>query len=511
MKIKGLKAIASTFTSSSSSLTFAICFATVFLGFVLSTNLSPLINDYLDTNSALAQQTVADLATSTSDNSNSSNTMIFNKYENSEMGISIKYPSNFLIDESNSNETVKQVSFFPAYDDSDDYPPTYISWFNVYVEDLYPPISDNPVNISTYLKDEANSIQEENADVTILETSTDYLLSGQKAYKLVTMSYSGNSTVNDVEVGTIVGNKLYILNYEVNSQDFKNALPIANRMIYSFEITSNNFDDSIKQIVNSTSLNTLEQKVPALQDLLSSFSLKNLTENPYGLLSKLGLDNSTKNTVEELITNATQSMNGTSPVSHLPLNFSSLLHNGLSLLDPQKLCSNEMMSSLCQGLLFSHAPMSPFSTNGSSFGGLSSLFSMAGDNSTKNGFNLSGLKNLLGPFAMLAAPGESMPGLSSSSPSFFSNASNLDSLFGNTSDSESQFLDQLFAGSRSLPNNSTVDSNKSGVNPFESLFSSNESGLGMFDKSTNSSMNPISQDNGTVDILRMLEFFQGGH
>lgn len=510
MKIKGHKLFAS------SSLIFAISFATIFLGFVLSTNnFSAFLNDFLGTHSAMAQETVADLVTSTSDNSNSSNTMIFNKYENSEMGISIKYPSNFLIDESNSNQTVKQVSFFPAYDNSDDYPPTYISWFNVYVEELYPPISDNPINISSYLKDEANSIQEENADVTILETSTDYLLSGENAYKLVTRSYSGNSTVDDVEVGTIVGNKLYILNYEVNSQDSENALPIANRMIYSFEITSNKLMNSIQQMVNSTSLNTIKEKVPALEGLFSSFNMKNLTENPYGLLSNLGLDNSTKNTIEGLIMNATQSPNGTSAISHLPLNFSSLLQNGLSLLDPQKLCSSEMMSSVCHGLLFSHSSMSPFSSNGSSFGGLSSLLAMS-ENSTRNGFNFSELKNLLGPFAMLPAPSDSLSRLPSSSsssfPSFFSNDSNIGSLFGNTSDSDTQFLSHLFSESSSLSNSSTIDSDQSGDNPFESLFRSNESGLGMFDSnSINKSSNSLFQDNGTIDILRMLEFFQGGH
>jgi len=505
MKIKGHKLI------SKSSLIFAISFATVFMGFVLGTNFSPFTNDFLDTKSALAQGTVADLASATSDNSNNSNTMIFNKYENSEMGISIKYPSNFLIDESNSNETVKQVSFFPAYDDSDDYPPTYISWFNVYVEELYPPISDNPINISTYLKNEANSIQEENADVTILDTSTNYLLSGENAYKLVTRSYSGNSTVDDVEVGTIVGNKLYILNYEVDSHDSENALPIANRMIYSFEITPNKLMDSIQQMVNSTSLNTIKQKVPGLAGILSSFSLKNLTENPYGLLSNLGSDNSTKNAIEGLIMNATQSTNGTSPISHLPLNLSSLLQKGLSLFDPQKLCSNEMVSDMCRGLLFSQSQMSPFSGNESSFGGLNNLLAMS-DKSTPNGFNFSGLKNLLGPFAMLAAPGDSFSGFPSSSsssssfPSFFSNDSNQNSLFGNTSDSKSQFLEQMFTENRSIFN-----SNESSFNPFKSLFGSNEPGLDMFDSnSTNGTLSPLFQDNGTMDILRMLEFFQSG-
>src|SRR3712207_305736 len=45
-------------------------------------------------------------------------TVRFNTYKNSEVGISIQYPSNFLIDEDNSNESLKQISFFPAVNNS---------------------------------------------------------------------------------------------------------------------------------------------------------------------------------------------------------------------------------------------------------------------------------------------------------------------------------------------------------------------------------------------------------
>lgn len=496
--------------TASYSLIFAISVASFFLGSILSTVSSPLISGMMGTNIAMAQKAVADLASTTSDNSNSSNTMIFNKYENNEMGISIKYPSNFLIDESNSNQTVKQVSFFPAYDGSSDYPQTYISWFNVYVEELYPPISDNPINLSSYLKDEANYVQEQDADVTILETSTDFLLSGENAYKLVTRSYDGNSTVDDVEVGTIVGNKLYILSYEVDSQDSENAMPIANRMIYSFEIAHPSLANSIQKMVNSTSLSTIKEKVPELQGLLSSLNIKNLTENPYGLLNSLGLDNSTKNAIEGFIMNATQTMNQTS--NHPSLNLSSLLQSGASILDPQKLCSNAMLSSLCTGDLFSHSPMTPFSSNVSSLEKLGNLFAMS-KNSTGSGLNFSELKNLLGPFALLAGSDMSSPSPSSSLStnslsSFFANDS-ANSIFGPTNGSDAQFLNQLFSGNSSL-SNGTSNNTESSVNPFEALFGNNQSGLSMFG-SSNQSSNPLLKDNGTMDILKMLEFFQGGH
>ena len=70
-------------------------------------------------------------------------------------GVSLKYPSNFLIDESNSNETVKQISFFRLMLTILEYSPeTFISWFDVYVQTFYPPIFYSPDNISAYLEND---------------------------------------------------------------------------------------------------------------------------------------------------------------------------------------------------------------------------------------------------------------------------------------------------------------------------------------------------------------------
>ena len=221
------------FSSSLLVLTFVISL----FGTMFNTN---MLNGNNGNNSNLvyAQESIAALANSVSDNNNS---IIFNNYENSEVGVSLKYPSSFLIDESNSNDTVKQISFFPAYvDDSGLSPETFISWFNVYVQTFYPPIFYSPDNISSYLEDRTDAIQAEDQDITIVEASTDSLLAGHPAYKLVTRSYSGNETIDNVEYGMIVDNKLYSISYEVNTSDYENSLPITNKMIYSFKIDSDN-------------------------------------------------------------------------------------------------------------------------------------------------------------------------------------------------------------------------------------------------------------------------------
>src|SRR6476620_10368423 len=58
-----------------------------------------------------------------------------NHYENRQLGVSLKYSSNFLIDESNSNNTLRQISFYPVNVGSVN-PENYIQWMDVFVQTL---------------------------------------------------------------------------------------------------------------------------------------------------------------------------------------------------------------------------------------------------------------------------------------------------------------------------------------------------------------------------------------
>src|SRR6478735_1416943 len=58
-----------------------------------------------------------------------------NHYENRQLGVSLKYPSNFLVDESNSNNTLRQISFYPVNVGSVN-PENYIQWMDVFVQTL---------------------------------------------------------------------------------------------------------------------------------------------------------------------------------------------------------------------------------------------------------------------------------------------------------------------------------------------------------------------------------------
>jgi hypothetical protein len=94
----------------------------------------------------------------------------------------------------------------------------------------------NNSNIGTFMVNLANDIQQQNEDVTILNASTDALLSGQPAYKLITRSYSGNSTIDEIQVGAIVDSTLYSLNFEVESANYTKSLPVIDAITGSFKI-----------------------------------------------------------------------------------------------------------------------------------------------------------------------------------------------------------------------------------------------------------------------------------
>jgi hypothetical protein len=481
------------FSSSLLVLTFVISL----FGTMFNTN---MLNGNNGNNSNLiyAQESIAALANSVSDNNNS---IIFNNYENSEVGVSLKYPSSFLIDESNSNDTVKQISFFPAYvDDAGLSPETFISWFNVYVQTFYPPIFYSPDNISSYLEDRTNAVQAEDQDITIVEASTDSFLAGHPAYKLVTRSYSGNETIDNVEYGMIVDNKLYSISYEVNTSDYENSLPITNKMIYSFKIDSDNLSNSLKLLTNSTGLAMLKDKVPMLQGILSALNLSNFTDNSSGLINKSELNNSPKNMLENLLNSSSGNI----------LNMSSIMKS-IPPINLQTICSIQLLSDLCSGGSFSHPSFdmgNSLQNNEISISDFANMLNFSKNSNSE--FNLSEFKELLGPFAMLSSlsPSQSNSPLSSFFPS---------------NESGTSFLNQMFLNES---NNGTASNGTTIFDPFEALFGGvgsskssgegNDTGFGFYNNgsfgndSSSSFVMPDLQNNEKVDILRMIELLQGG-
>jgi hypothetical protein len=187
----------------------------------------------------------------------------------------------------------------------------------------------------------------------------------------------------------------------------------------------------------------------------------------------------------------------------------SSLMNSIPPINLETICGIQLLSDLCSGGSFSHPSFNMGNyllNNESSISELAKVLNFS--KNSKGDFNLSELKELLGPFVMLSSP----PPSNSPSSSFFP-----------SNESDTSFLNQLFFNES---NNGTASSNTTNFYPFGSLFSgsssSNSSGegndtsLGFFNNgslrndSSSSFTVPYLKSNETVDILRMLELLQGG-
>ena len=238
-------------------------------------------------------------------------TVQFNRYENSDLGITLKYPSNFLIDDSNSDEKLQQIVFFPPSNTSMT-PEQPILWMGVFIQALNP-ISNNSssspyatpshasnLNIETYAESLANSIQRGNKDIAIIEKSTNTLLSGHPAYKLVTQSYYNNSTIIDVQIGTIFNNKHYSINYMTELSNYFNSLPVSSAIIQSFDINElAPITSNLKQFGSKPDPDSTASTGSFLGSILSYFKLDDLSNKPSGILNKL--DTSLTNSVNNIL------------------------------------------------------------------------------------------------------------------------------------------------------------------------------------------------------------------
>jgi hypothetical protein len=325
----------------------------------------------------------------------------FNNYENNQLGVSIKYPSNFLIDESRSNNTLQQISFYPT-NYANISPENQILWMDIFVQMLNPnsqqqqqqPLSSlsndnssfsNPspqtnFDIVAYSQNLANSIQQGNQDVTIIEGSNNTLLSGYPAYKLITKSHINNLTIDDVLISTILNNKVYSLNYQTDSSNYIDSLPTANKIIQSFKINPQTTSVTIPMGIaqgsngNATLLPSNENlnlrqpnanipplSIPLVENLMSSLKLNNITNNSPEMLKNL--KNSIENSLTNILADSKNTFNKSiSNPSSIPSSASSSL-SSLPSSTLEKVCSIPLVSQICSNNGIGNVGVN--STNGS--------------------------------------------------------------------------------------------------------------------------------------------------
>ncbi len=330
-----------------------------------------------------------------------------NHYENRQLGVSLKYPSNFLIDESNSNNTLRQISFYPVNLVSVN-PENYIQWMDVFVQalgtvqqqiqqplsslsnstSLSPFLSANNNNnnnnfLASYSLNLANNIQQGNADITIVGSSTNTTLSGYPAYKLITTSYIGNSAITDVLISTIVNNTIYSIDYQIpssssSSSNYANSLSDASKIIQSFKIlspvspvstTSEGMAETRQQLsspsssasnvlsnnknLNSNLSNSNSALIPLLSSLLSSLKIDDIANNSTNTVNTL--KNSISNSLNDVLSNPKnvidKSISGSSSILQnpppIPLLTSPSDLSSLSSDAVKKTCSIPFVSTVC--------------------------------------------------------------------------------------------------------------------------------------------------------------------
>ena len=191
------------------------------------------------TNSITHQQRQA-LAQASDNNKNNNS---FRTYENPAYGIQIQYPSTWIIyagdvfsdNDDDDDAAIDIVSFLgPAKSDTEAYAPSlYISIDN-------PPPADLNLNLTEYLARITNDYEARLKDFKVIESNTHSILAGKPAYKLVFTEEEDEIHYKTMEIGTIIGDKVYLLSYAAQEEQYSDYLLTGQKMIDSFKINPSN-------------------------------------------------------------------------------------------------------------------------------------------------------------------------------------------------------------------------------------------------------------------------------
>lgn len=152
-------------------------------------------------------------------------------YKNDTYGVSLQYPANwsFSPGEGNNNtagSSTDIVSFSPKESNSS-------ATLDVLVDSV-----DSGVDLKQFVSD---SISDNKIDLKNFKASETTLngitLAGSPAYRVIYSYTDAGENFKGLETGTIVGNKVYFIQYENSPTQFDSNLPIVQKMIDSFKLT----------------------------------------------------------------------------------------------------------------------------------------------------------------------------------------------------------------------------------------------------------------------------------
>ncbi len=119
----------------------------------------------------------------------------------------------------------------PVRSNSEEYTPS----LSISIDNLPP--NQNPT-LNEYLDQTINAYYETLQEFRVMEFDTDSTLSGKPAYKLVSTDVEDGIDYKNLEIGTIIGDKVYFVTYDAEEEQYYDHLPIIQKMIGSLRIMS---------------------------------------------------------------------------------------------------------------------------------------------------------------------------------------------------------------------------------------------------------------------------------
>jgi hypothetical protein len=189
------------------------------------------------TNTIIHQQQLRQALAQANDNNNK-NANSFRTYENPAYGIQIQYPSTWIIyagDMFSGDDAIDIVSFLgPVKSDTKAHAPS------LYISIISPPPPDLNLNLNEYLTRITNDYKARLKEFKVIESNTNSILAGKPAYKLIFTDEEDEIYYKTMDIGTIIGDKVYLLSYVAQREHYSDYLPIVQKMINSLKITTSN-------------------------------------------------------------------------------------------------------------------------------------------------------------------------------------------------------------------------------------------------------------------------------
>jgi photosystem II reaction center protein PsbP len=197
-------------------------------------------------------QQEGDLAQTNDDNT-------FKIYQNPIYGIQIQHPSDWRIDEGDvyADDYITDIVSFiaPIRSDTESYAPS----LSISIDNLPPNLNEN---LYEYLNRITNDYDDILKEFEVIESDTNSILAGKPAYKLVSTDEEDGIDYKNMEIGAIIGDKVYFIEYDAEEDQYSDYLPTIQKMMDSFQLDDTNPTSQESPLSSSSTIEPETQGIP---------------------------------------------------------------------------------------------------------------------------------------------------------------------------------------------------------------------------------------------------------